>query len=98
MNRARNFFNSAGFVGAAFFAAASLFTYVFMLPNEDVHRFTRGDDPVAVVAAVVAPVVFLAWLYFLPKGAIRAFFKGPGFVGLLAIALTIFLTHLFITA
>ena len=98
MNSARTFFNSAGFVGAAAFAALSLLTYVFVLPNTDVHRFTRGDDPVAVVAAVVAPVVFLAWLYFLPKGAIREFFKGPGFVGLLAVAFTVLLMHLFITA
>lgn len=98
MNSARNFFNSTGFVGAVVIAAASLLTYVFMLPNEDVHRFTRGDDPVAVFAAVVAPVVFFTWLYFLPKGAIREFFKGPGFVGLLAIAFTISLTYLFITA
>ncbi|MFL6284581.1 MAG: hypothetical protein ACJ74Q_15655 [Pyrinomonadaceae bacterium] len=98
MNRVRAFFNSSGFIGAVAVAGMALLTYVFAMPNADVHKFTRGEDPVAVVAAVVAPVVFITWLYFLPKGTIRAFFKGPGFVGLVAVCFTMFLTYLFITA
>ncbi len=98
MNRVRNFFNSVGFVATVAIAATALFTYVFILPRDDVHKFTRGEDPVAVVAAVVSSVVFVAWLYFLPKGTIKSFFKGPGFVGLLAVGFTTLLTYLFITA
>ena len=96
MKRIRQFFNGPWFLGLAAFSTLLFLMYCFMVSNQEREQFFHSRAGMGL--GVAAILTLITYLVLLPKGAIRRFVKGPGFVALIAIAFTAFLTYAFITA
>jgi hypothetical protein len=95
MNTLRRILNSNAFYIGVLLVTVGFLTALFSMPNEQGDAFLHSRLFRLILTGSGA--LFVAWLYMLPKGAIKRFLKGPGLIALIFVLLTVLGMYLFMT-